>query len=144
MSECSQITPQESSIKGSTLSLQTAWTGFNPYLYSGGSSLAGSTLVEIANCKLLYSKGALCAISSFDLGTICYPDIHVIYWEESFDYSITAYILQYISLILSHFQQCNEDNKCLSCSVCRAGGQVVVLLWETQLLQDRVCSHWTN
>ena len=34
---------------------------------------------KIANYKLLYTKGALCAISSFDLGTICYPDIHVIY-----------------------------------------------------------------
>ena len=28
----------ECSIKSSTLSVQTAWTGFNPYLYSGGSS----------------------------------------------------------------------------------------------------------
>ena len=61
MPECSQIVSQESSIKGSTLSLQTAWTGFNPYLHSSGSSSAGSALVE--NSKLqafIHKRGIVC------------------------------------------------------------------------------------
>jgi len=40
----------ESLVRSSTLSLQTAWTGFDPY--SGGSSIAGSTLVENSYCKV--------------------------------------------------------------------------------------------
>jgi len=31
--------------------LQTAWTGFHPYLFSGGSSSAGPALVEIATAR---------------------------------------------------------------------------------------------
>jgi len=31
--------------------LQTAWTGFDPNLYSGGSSSAGPVLVEIATAR---------------------------------------------------------------------------------------------
>jgi len=37
-----------------TLSLQTAWTSFDPYLYSGESSPAGLALVENSNCKVFY------------------------------------------------------------------------------------------
>jgi len=33
--------------------LQTAWTGFDPNLYSGGSSSAGPALVEIATARSL-------------------------------------------------------------------------------------------
>ena len=40
-----------SSIKSSTLSRQTAWTGFDPYLYGGGSSSVGSVQVEITTVK---------------------------------------------------------------------------------------------
>jgi len=46
----------KSSIKSSTLSLQTACTGFYHYLYSSGSSLAGPTLVESSNCKVSYTQ----------------------------------------------------------------------------------------
>ena len=31
--------------------MQTAWTSFDPYLYSGGSSSAGPALVEIATVR---------------------------------------------------------------------------------------------
>jgi len=41
----SQITSQNE------LPLQTAWTGFDPYSYSGGSSSAGPSLVEIATAR---------------------------------------------------------------------------------------------
>ena len=34
-----------------TLSLQTVWTGFDPNLYSSGSSSAGPALVEIATAR---------------------------------------------------------------------------------------------
>ena len=46
-------TSQKSSIKSSTLSLANSldWTGFDPNLYSGGSSSTGPTLVEIATAR---------------------------------------------------------------------------------------------
>ena len=55
----------ECSIKSSTLSLQTAWTGFDPYLYSGGSSPAGPALVENSNCKVfIFNRGIVTDIIS--------------------------------------------------------------------------------
>jgi len=41
-------TSQNAQLRADTLSLQTAWTGFDPNLYSGGLSSAGPALVEIA------------------------------------------------------------------------------------------------
>jgi len=49
----------KSSIKSSTLSLQTAWTSFNPYLHSGRSSSAGSTLVH-SNYKVFNTQQGHC------------------------------------------------------------------------------------
>ena len=46
--------PPKSSVKSYTLSLQTAWTSFDPHLYSGGSSSAGTALVESSNCKVSF------------------------------------------------------------------------------------------
>ena len=48
--------PQKSSIKSSILSLQTAWTSFDPNLYSGGSSSADHALVEIATARSFYTQ----------------------------------------------------------------------------------------
>jgi len=47
----SQITSQ---FKSFTLSRQTTWTGFNPYLYSGWSPSADSAQVENSNGKVPY------------------------------------------------------------------------------------------
>ena len=44
-------TSQKAQLRAPLSPLQTAWTGFNPYLYSGGSSSAGPALVEIATAK---------------------------------------------------------------------------------------------
>jgi len=44
-------TSEKSSIKSSTLSLTNSLTGFDPNLYSGGSSSAGPALVEIATAR---------------------------------------------------------------------------------------------
>jgi len=38
-----QIISPKPHLRVNTLSIQTAWTGFDPYLHSGGSSLVGST-----------------------------------------------------------------------------------------------------
>jgi len=48
-----------SSIKNSTLFLQTARTSFDPHLYSSGSSSAGPTLVESSNCSCYITPGCL-------------------------------------------------------------------------------------
>jgi len=42
----SQITSQNAQLRASLSPLQTAWTGFNPYLYSVGSSSACPSLVK--------------------------------------------------------------------------------------------------
>ena len=64
----------KSSIKSYTLSLQTTWTGFNPYLYSGRSSSAGPTLVEkrsfilnrgIVTDNVCHTPGARMVCSAF-------------------------------------------------------------------------------
>jgi len=53
-------TSQNAQLRANTLSLETAWTGFDPNLYSGGTSSAGPALVEIATARsFLYSTGAL-------------------------------------------------------------------------------------
>jgi len=44
-------TSQKAQLKAPLSPLQTAWTGFNPNLYSGGSSSAGTALVEIATAR---------------------------------------------------------------------------------------------
>ena len=49
----------ESSIK-SFSPLQTAWTGFDPYLYSSGPSLASPTLVEIAAARSFILNIGIC------------------------------------------------------------------------------------
>jgi len=40
--------PKKAQLRAPLSPLQTAWTGFDPNLYSGGSSSAGPPLVEIA------------------------------------------------------------------------------------------------
>ena len=40
--------------------LQTAWTGFDPNLYSAGSSSASHALVENSNCKVFYTQQGHC------------------------------------------------------------------------------------
>jgi len=49
-------TSQNAQLRAITLSLQTAWTGFDPNLYSGGSSSAGPALVEIATARSFYTQ----------------------------------------------------------------------------------------
>jgi len=44
-------TSQKAQLRAPLSPLQTAWTGFDPNLYSGGSSLAGPALVEIATAR---------------------------------------------------------------------------------------------
>jgi len=39
---------------------QTAWTSFNPYLYSGGSSSTGSSLAESSKCNVFYTEQEHC------------------------------------------------------------------------------------
>ena len=51
----SQITSQNAQLRAPLSPLQTAWTSFDPYFYSGGSSSAGPTLV-----KLTASLRSLC------------------------------------------------------------------------------------
>ena len=56
----SQIASREFSVKRSTFSLQTDWTGtgFNPYLYCAWLSSADTTLVENSDCKVfLLNRG---------------------------------------------------------------------------------------
>jgi len=48
---CSLTPPKKAQLRAPLSPLQTAWTGFNPYLYSGGSSSAGPALVEIATAR---------------------------------------------------------------------------------------------
>ena len=43
--------PKKAQLRAPLSPLQTAWTGFNPNLYSGGSSSAGPALVEIATAR---------------------------------------------------------------------------------------------
>ena len=45
---CSLAPPKKAQLRAPLSPLQTAWTGFDPNLYSGGSSSAGPALVEIA------------------------------------------------------------------------------------------------
>ena len=47
-------------IKSSTLSLQTARTGFDPHLYSSGSSSTDPALMESSNCKVFYIQREHC------------------------------------------------------------------------------------
>ena len=49
--------PKVSSVKG-----QICWSSlrFDPYLYSGGSSSAGPTLVENCYCKVVYTQWVCC------------------------------------------------------------------------------------
>ena len=44
---CSLAPPKKAQLGAPLSPLQTAWTSFDPYLYSGWSSSAGSALVEI-------------------------------------------------------------------------------------------------
>ena len=53
-------TSQNAQLRANTLSLQTAWTGFDPNLYSGGSSSAGPALVEIATARSFYTQQGHC------------------------------------------------------------------------------------
>ena len=50
MLACS-LAPPKTQLRAPLSPLQTAWTGFDPNLYSGGSSSAGPTLVEIATAR---------------------------------------------------------------------------------------------
>ena len=52
----SQITSQNAQLRAPLSPLQTAWTGLNPYLYSGGSSSAGPSLANNSNCKIFYTQ----------------------------------------------------------------------------------------
>jgi len=44
-------TSQKAQLRAPLSPLQTAWIGFVPYLYSGGSFSAGPALVEIATAR---------------------------------------------------------------------------------------------
>jgi len=55
-----EITSTKVQWTGNSLSLQTDWTGFNPYICSGGSSSAASTLVESRNCKVFCTQQGHC------------------------------------------------------------------------------------
>jgi len=58
-------TSQKAQLRAPLSPLQTAWTGFDPYLYSGGSSSAGPALVEIATARSLYlNRGIVTDIMS--------------------------------------------------------------------------------
>jgi len=51
-------TSQKAQLRAPLSPLQTAWTGFDPYLYSGGSFSAGPALVEIAgNRSFILNRG---------------------------------------------------------------------------------------
>jgi len=50
--------PKKAQLRAPLSPLQTAWTGFDPNLYSGGSSSAGPALVEIATARsFILDKG---------------------------------------------------------------------------------------
>ena len=48
---CSLAPPKKAQLRAPLSPLQTAWTGFDPNLYSGGSLSAGPALVEIATAR---------------------------------------------------------------------------------------------
>ena len=48
---CFRAPPKKAQLRAPLSPLQTAWTGFDPNLYSSGSSSAGPTLVEIATAR---------------------------------------------------------------------------------------------
>ena len=48
---CSLAPPKKAQLRAPLSPLHTAWTGFDPNLYSGGSSSAGPALVEIATAR---------------------------------------------------------------------------------------------
>ena len=48
---CSRAPPKKAQLRAPLSPLQIAWTGFDPNLYSGGSSSAGPALVEIATAR---------------------------------------------------------------------------------------------
>ena len=50
---CSLAPPKKAQLRAPLSPLQTAWTGFDPNLYSDGSSSAGPALVEIATATAL-------------------------------------------------------------------------------------------
>jgi len=47
-----QITSRKAQLRAPLSTLQTAWTGFDPYFYSGGSSSAGPAQVENTSYSL--------------------------------------------------------------------------------------------
>ena len=50
--------PKRAQLRAPLSPLQTAWTSFDPYLYSGGSSSAGPALVEIATARsFIFNRG---------------------------------------------------------------------------------------
>ena len=52
------------------------WTGFDPHLYSGGSSSAGTALVESGNCKVSFilSRGIVTEATPWSQdGVQCIP-----------------------------------------------------------------------
>jgi len=57
---CSLTPPKKAQLRAPLSSLQTAWTGFDPNLYSSGSSSAGPALVENSNCKVFYTQQGHC------------------------------------------------------------------------------------
>ena len=56
---CSLAPPKRAQLRAPLSPLQTAWTGFDPNLYSGGSSSAGPALVERATARSFILTGAL-------------------------------------------------------------------------------------
>jgi len=52
--------PKKAQLRAPLSPLQTAWTGFDPNLCSGGSSSAGLTLVEIATARFFYTQQGHC------------------------------------------------------------------------------------
>jgi len=58
-----QIQLQTAQLRAPLSPLQTAWTGFDHCLYSGGSSSADPTLVENSSCKVFYTQQGHCDLT---------------------------------------------------------------------------------
>jgi len=78
--------------------LQTAWTGFDPKLYSGGSSSAGPALVEIATEKIFYTRQGHC-----DLHNVCHtPGARMVSRAFHFTKAVVMYTVTYGYMVEPH------------------------------------------
>ena len=74
-------TSQKAQLRAPLSPLQTAWTGFDPNLYSSGSSSAGPALVEIATARSLNRGIVTCMLHLHDVKHLSMVGLAVgIYW----------------------------------------------------------------